>query len=497
MSAAVLPMLPARLLEQGGNRATLCLSPESELPKLAHNCITYRDGVTVDVAWTKYRFGEVCWMLLNGNDYKFFLSVYQDSQGTAKFAKNKLARADKRGEWAWNTITGKAKTPTGIGFYPTNVNGESRWGALDFDAHGEIEKLEAHDRAHAAFDILARHSQHRLLLGTSGGGGWHLFVFANGFYKVEEWIRFLEEVALRICSPIKKGVCEIFPSSTRGHHGGGGIRAPGTFNPKNGEFGRLFLDSVTPALNDQPLALLQPFCQFREGFMSSLCHATPQHKNGQLHDKGTETAISDIFELSAKFAIRSAGTRSEQLKKLIGETFRCYGQKLIRQVASLQYEAATPKPNALIEEHLANFENLWTFFCDLWRDELTPRERTLLDRLVTTNERDVFRVIHGWAKLASDNGATDYPVSCEQLASRIGITWQGISKMRSKFASPSLGIIRMTAKHKANVSSARYQWIASPPAGASEPARQKTNGRDKDHGGARSRDARKGQAQPA
>jgi len=33
----------------------------------------------------------------------------------------------------------------GIGFYPTNINGESRWGATDFDAHnGEIWALIAH-----------------------------------------------------------------------------------------------------------------------------------------------------------------------------------------------------------------------------------------------------------------------------------------------------------------------------------------------------------------
>jgi hypothetical protein len=441
-------------------KPSLCLTPASELPKLAHNCITYRDGAKVDIVWSHYQFAEICWMLLNGNDYKFFLSVYQDAQGNAKFTKNKLARADKRGEWAWNTITGKAKTPTGIGFYPTNLNGESRWGAFDFDCHNEDEKLEAHDRAFAAFGLLQRHCQHRLLLGTSGpSGGWHLFVFANGFYKVEEWIRFLEEVALRIRAPVKKGVCEIFPSSTRGHHGGGGIRAPGTLNPKTGDFGRLYLDSVTPVLNGQTLALQDQSCVSREDVMSSLYRATEHPNARELHDKGTETGKSDVLELSAKFAITAAGTRSEQLKTLIGETFRCYGQQVIRRVARHQYETATPKPNATVEEHLTNFENLWTFFCNLWRDELSPRERMLLDGLVTPNERDAFRIIHGWSRLASDNGATDYPISCERVARRIGITWQGVSKMRSKFE--SLDIIHMTARHKANVSSARYEWTAA------------------------------------
>lgn len=441
-------------------KPSLCLTPASELPKLAHNCITYRDGAKVDIVWSQYQFAEICWMMLNGNDYKFFLSVYQDSQGNAKFTKNKLARADKRNEWAWNTITGKAKTPAGIGFYPTNLNGESRWGAFDFDCHNEAEKLEVHDRAFAAFGVLQRHCQHRLLLGTSGpSGGWHLFVFANGSYKVEEWIRFLEEVALRIRAPVKKGVCEIFPSSTRGHHGGGGIRAPGTFNPKNGDFGRLYLDSVTPALNGQTLALQDQSCVSREDVMSSLYRATDHPNARELHDKGTETGKSDVLELSAKFAITAAGTRYEQLKKLIGDTFRCYGQDVIRQVARHQHETATPRPNATLEEHLTNFENFWTFFYNLWRDELSPGERMLLDGLVTPHERDAFRIIHGWSRLAKDNGATDYSISCEQVARRIDITWQGISKMRSKFA--SLGIIHMTARHKANVSSARYEWTAA------------------------------------
>lgn len=229
-------------------RATLCLTPESELPSLANTCITYRDGVRVNTVWTRYRFSEICWLLLNGNDYKFFLQVFQDANGNAKFAKNKTARADQREQWVWNWLIGKAKTPAGIGFYPTNINGESRCGAMDFDAHGENEKLQARERAFAGFNVLKRHCQHRLLLGTSGGGGWHLFVFADDFYPIDQWIRFLEEVALRIRAPIQKGVCEIFPSSTRGHHGGGGIRAPGTWNPKNGKVGLLFEDQVSPAL---------------------------------------------------------------------------------------------------------------------------------------------------------------------------------------------------------------------------------------------------------
>ncbi len=404
------------------------------------------------------RFSEICWLFLNGNDFKFFLQVYQDAQGNAKFARNKTARADQREEWAWNTITGKAKTPVGIGFYPTNINGESRWGAMDFDAHGEDEKSEAHHRAHAAFDILKRHCQHRLLLGTSGGGGWHLFVISNSFHKIEEWIRFLEEVALRIRVRIAKGVCEIFPSSTRGRHGGGGIRAPGTWNPKNGDFGRLFEDQVSPAIDDL-LSLngrqARALCS-REEIVSSLYLETPQQENGQFTDKRQKARFSDASEFASRYAIFSAGTRRTQLKNLIGEKFRSCGHELIRWAAELQYRQATPKPNASLEEHLTEFDQLWIFFCKLWRDELSERERSLLDSLQTQNEHDGFRIIQGFAELSG--ARPDFPVSCAYLARQIGITYMGVSKMRKKFE--LLGIIRMTAPHKPNVKAARYQWIA-------------------------------------
>ena len=57
-------------------KAQLCLSPESELPRLANECVIYRDGAKIDAVWTKWRFAEICWLMLNGNDPHFFLSVW-------------------------------------------------------------------------------------------------------------------------------------------------------------------------------------------------------------------------------------------------------------------------------------------------------------------------------------------------------------------------------------------------------------------------------------
>lgn len=439
-------------------RPQLCLTPESELPSLACTCITYRDGERIDLVWTRYQFSEVCWMMLNGNDYKFFLSAYQDANGDYQFRKNKLARADHRAEWAWDTITGKAKTPTGLGFYPTNLRGESQWGALDFDADSEDDKLEARRRAFAAFEVLARHSQLRLLLGTSSGSnlGWHLFCFAGCFHPIEQWIRLLEEVALRIRTPIKKGRLEIFPSSTRGRHGGGGIRAPFSWNPKNDTCGLLFLDSLTPVLKG---GANQRLCAGREDISSLLCHATTREEKGQLHDKRQKTPETLAAELSEKFAITAAGTRNDQLKKLVAECYRFYGQEVVRRAALRQYESATPRPRATAEEHAKDFDSFWTFFCDLWRNELCPSERTQLDSLVTATERDGFRIIRSWAQLAEANGSSDCSISTEDLGRRLGISWQGISKMRTKFEAHQ--IIRKTVAAKPNRESARYQWLLS------------------------------------
>src|SRR5262249_31098726 len=75
----------------------------------------------------------MCVHMMNENPTNFFLMPYQDKTGNAKFAKAYKVKAEDRIQWAWDTITGKAKSPASVGFYPTNVQRQSRWAAMDFD----------------------------------------------------------------------------------------------------------------------------------------------------------------------------------------------------------------------------------------------------------------------------------------------------------------------------------------------------------------------------
>src|SRR5205814_8845083 len=105
--------------------------------------------------------------------------------------------------WAYDSITGKASINTGIGFYPRNAEGRSRWGAIDIDAHDGGHQ-RARDVAFKAFALLCRHPSLWIILGTSGqSGGWHLFIFAADFYPVSEWERLIREVAQKIRVPVQ------------------------------------------------------------------------------------------------------------------------------------------------------------------------------------------------------------------------------------------------------------------------------------------------------
>src|SRR5262245_22349949 len=71
----------------------------------------------------------------NDNPADEFLRVYRDADGVSHFVKSKLAKVEQIITWSWDTITGRAKHKVAIGFYPWNSRWQSRWAAIDFDAH--------------------------------------------------------------------------------------------------------------------------------------------------------------------------------------------------------------------------------------------------------------------------------------------------------------------------------------------------------------------------
>src|SRR5262249_11184427 len=84
----------------------------------------------------------------------------------------------------------KAKSPASVGFYPTNVQRQSRWAAMDFDIQDD-DQMRARNFALKAFATLYRQPQLFIALTTSAGdperSGWHLFIFTADFFPCDEW----------------------------------------------------------------------------------------------------------------------------------------------------------------------------------------------------------------------------------------------------------------------------------------------------------------------
>src|SRR6266480_2599564 len=105
------------------------------LPTLLTDCVIIGHAKKADVVFTPPQYFVMCAHMMNENPDNFFLMPYFDKkQGQARFAKAYKVSAVKRIEWAWDTISGKAKNPGSIRFYPTNNHKQSRWGAMDFDS---------------------------------------------------------------------------------------------------------------------------------------------------------------------------------------------------------------------------------------------------------------------------------------------------------------------------------------------------------------------------
>ena len=106
------------------------LALDTATAALATNCVLIGHGSKADCVWTRDEFLTICEHMLNGNPPTDFLLVYRDKENRPKFAKAKTAKAGRRASWSWDTITGRAKSRVGIGFYPWNKDGETRWAAI-------------------------------------------------------------------------------------------------------------------------------------------------------------------------------------------------------------------------------------------------------------------------------------------------------------------------------------------------------------------------------
>ena len=413
----------------------------------APTAVLIGEGSRADRILTRSEFLRLCDLMRNGNPADEFLRAYCDPEGAAHFVKSKSAKVKQIATWSWDTIIGRAKHKVAIGFYPWNSRGQSRWAAIDFDAHdGGADRAKAF--AVAAFTVLRRCPDFYLILTTSGSQGWHLFVFSAEFHTVENWIRLLKRVVDQIGAEIRPRVCEIFPNETRSGSRPHAIRAPGTWNPKTDQLGAIFFTSVCALLQKKEEKEVSPFYY----------HSTERVNDGQLNDSEQRLLYRGGHQdWLHQFAITQPRTRRAQLEALVWCIFRQVGHPVARRLADAQYNAARFQPNATLAEHLEEFEELWRWVTEQWHDELSDAEQKAFSKLEIETEWDLFRILKNFARYAVEKNQTDFPFPIQHVAARLGVSFQHVSKLRQRFVNAS--IIVQTEPPITNRRAGRFRWL--------------------------------------
>jgi hypothetical protein len=223
----------SRAINHGGQRKTRIgaeTSPgHSTNNHQAKQLLLNTQGRTADVEWTCAEWTKLCEHLHNENgDHRFVMGFR--TYGLKQYVRSKKEKVNQAISWAWNSITGKAKTRMAFTPYSMNNCKQSRWYAMDFDAHnGEDDRARAF--AFAAFQKLL--NENLVIILEFSGAGWHVWAISKKFRPVGKWVRLLKTIAADIGAPIRDGVCEMFPPDTLPENSefGCAMRAPGSWNP--------------------------------------------------------------------------------------------------------------------------------------------------------------------------------------------------------------------------------------------------------------------------
>jgi hypothetical protein len=429
-----------------------------QLPTLANHFFIVGEGDRADVIWSEGDFLALCEHMLNENPPDHFLAVWIDKDGKPQWAKApSRSRADKRAAWAWNTITEKAKAQTSIGFYPTNDKKESRWGAIDFDAHnGEYDR--ARKWSVEAFRFLQQQPQQPYLILSASGQGYHLHIITREFYPVGKWIVLLKTVCDWIGAPIADGSCEIFPSErAESQKCGKGIRAPGTLNPKTGKPSLIEIHTVGPLLETLPRT-------WSSG-VGKLNRALPRNNTEvSLHKRTDNYSLThespwtrvEIEKILACYPIARKSARHDVLVRMVGELSYKFGREAARQIAEQLYWLNERNIGSSFDDHLLEFDAAWAGMRKTHVAELSPEEQCAFDDLETERQHDGFFIVRAWAGVAEHKKEKDFPISRASLADRLSMTGPGASRLILKLCEKVIAQTQPCVRHK---QPARYRWL--------------------------------------
>jgi hypothetical protein len=355
------------------------------------------------------------------------------------------------------TITRKAKGQTGIGFYPSNPEGQSRWAALDFDAHnGEHE--QARKWSLEAFSLLLQNPQLHLILCTSGNG-FHLFIIARELQPLSAWIVLLKQLCELIGAPIADGSCEIFPNErAESQPIGKAIRAPGTWNPKTNTFSLIEAETVKPLLEFLPR-------RWSSG-VGKLNRALPRNNTEvSLHKRTdnyflTQWSLStkpEVEKILARYPIAQKGTRHSVLVQLVGHLSNKFGREIAQWIVEEHYRRNRENIGSTLDEHLREFAAAWEGMRKTLVDKLGPEERQKFEALETERQREGFLIVRAFAGLAELRGDNDFQISRASLADRLSMTPPGAGKVILKLRKDN--VIAPSRPCVVHRESARYLWL--------------------------------------
>ena len=441
----------------------LTLSNAVRLPTLANHCFIVGEARRADVIWSEGDFKALCEHMLNDNPPDYFLSAWIDkASAQPRFAKApRWSRADKRASWAWATITGKAKVPTAIGFYPSNPEQKSRWAAIDFDAHnGEHE--QARKRALEGFSLLLQQPQLYLILCASGNG-YHLFIYTRELNPVGQWIVLLQQVCGWMGVPIADGTCEIFPNErAESQRTGKAIRAPGTWNPKNDMFSLIEAETVRPLLETLPRTWSCGVGKANRALPRNST-ALSLHKSTNTYFFTTHTGSTEpiVERLLARYPIEQKGTRNGVLVQLIGDLIHKFGREAAERIVEEHYRRYQPNIGSPLDEHLRDFAAAWDGMCKKLVDSLSPEEQRAFNALNTEHQREGFLIVRAFAGAAAYKGERDFAIARASLADRLSITPCGSSDVIRKLC--DVNAIAPTQPYVRLKKPARFRWLPPRP----------------------------------
>ncbi len=403
-----------------------------------------------DAVWTCSEWTALNEHLHNGNSAAHFVMGFRNADGEKVYVRSKKLTSKRAISWAWSSVAGSPKSRLAFVPYSTNERQQSRWGGMDFDAHGG-ESDRARELALAAFRVLLNQPELAVVLETSGSGGWHVWAISPDFHDTGDWVRLLKTVAATIGATIAAGVCEIFPPDSLPSRFGRGMRSPGCWNPGTETCSEIVWENTRTSL-----------ASVLSG-KSKTAPLTCNELQPQFLDTEKKTSFSSLLyhegDLLQRLGITVSHTRNWKLASLVGEVFHQVGCEVARRLAAAQFRTKTAATKANEPGHMASFEDLWAGLAEKWAATLSTAERQIFTRLETENERDAFRIVRSFARKAAQDGRSDFPIVRDNLAERLGITGKGAAGIRDKLASLKLGAIEKTADYVPNKFAARFKWL--------------------------------------